>query len=117
MEVATAPRLGVKFPLKLSPRDGRTAKNVPRECVCGFKYGVRVCVCWKEKGKQRWNDDPVISPEATSALVEQASSKKPRPTFLEHSASIHHPLQDPSSKPPRAPPVCTSPPSTPTKDL
>ncbi|KAI9528757.1 hypothetical protein NQZ68_017355 [Dissostichus eleginoides] len=67
--------------------------------------------------KLSWNDDPVISPEATSALVEPASSKKPHLTFLEHSASIHHPLQEPSSKPPTRPRCVYLSPSTSTRNL
>lgn len=53
-------------------------------------------VCWRGESKQEWNDDPLISRGATSALVEQTASKKaPRLTFLEHSYGIHQTLLTP----------------------
>lgn len=68
---------------------------------------VSVCVYWRVIGKQGRNDDPVISPGATSALVEGAASEKPHPTFLENSTDIHHPDPRPlvENPPPRRAPL------------
>lgn len=122
MEVTTASQLGVTFSPPPFPGWSYSADCSSGKCVRVCVHCV--CVLQGKEGKQWWNDDPVISPEATSALVEQAAPKKPRPTFLEHSASIHHPLQRPSSTSPppththtcthlHAPAACTSPPPLP----
>lgn len=73
------------------------------KCLTGMRTArvcVRVCVCvcfGEEESKQEWNDDPLISHGATSALGERTASykkkkkKKSPPLFplpIRHSSSI-----------------------------
>ena len=109
LDVNPAPSLGVKFPFQTFLPWMVVQRRMFQWNVC-----VWICVwCWKEKGKQCWNDDPVISPGATSALVEWPALKKKSP--VRHSWSIPPAFITlsktlPQTPPPQAPVACTSPP-------